>query len=230
MTGVSDDDPEPCPRIWDKTRRVWSDSWKEHLTDFELQLIEKDTPRMKERIADHLPEPKTLTEIANYGIEHPEQATCAIAEIMHQLYNTDEYNVLVAIDGYSDWFRPSEYTSFRYANSGYNIPPYDIALCRLFMKFDGHFIRNGFKICSSTHERYFGHLFTPDLIDSPTGFDVEMQPLQLNDFRSALHYFKMTNRIAVAMPEWKVESWHMETQGNWKCLWETYHQTGAIPL
>lgn len=101
---------------------------------------------MQERLSDHLPEPKTLQEIAEYGIKHPEQATCALAEIMHQLYNQDDANVMVAIDGYSDWFRPSEYTSFRYANSGYNIPPYDLALVRLFMKFDGHMIRNGFKI------------------------------------------------------------------------------------
>ena len=135
---------------------------------------------------------------------------------MNQLYNQDAANVLVAIDGYSDWFRPSEYTSFRYANNGYNIPPHDIAIPRLFMKFDGHKIRNGFKICSSTQESYFGHLFTPDMIDSPHGFDVEIQPLHLNDFRNAVNYMQMTGRLVTKVDEWKVEAMHMESQGNWK--------------
>jgi small subunit ribosomal protein S29 len=146
MTGVSDDEPEPCPRIYDKRRHTWSDAWKDHLTEMELKQIAKDTPRMNSRISDHLKAPETLIEIANYGIENSDYATCAIAEIVNQLYNQDETNVLIAIDGYSDWFRPSEYTSFRYANYGYNIPPHDIAIPRLFMKFDGHKIRNGFKI------------------------------------------------------------------------------------
>lgn len=146
MTGVSDDDPEPCPRIYDKRRHTWSDAWKDHLTEMELKQIAKETPRMQSRISDHLKTPETLIEIANYGIENSDYATCAIAEIVNQLYNQDETNVLIAIDGYSDWFRPSEYTSFRYANYGYNIPPHDIAIPRLFMKFDGHKIRNGFKI------------------------------------------------------------------------------------
>ena len=195
MTGISDDEPEPCPRIWDNQRKVWSDAWKQHLTDFELKEIAENTPKMMERISDHLKEPKTLSEIAEYGINNSDQAISAIAEILNQLYNQDQTNVLVAIDGYSDWFRPSMYKSFRYPSKRYFIPPYDIALPRLLMKFDGHFIRNGFKLCTSTQESYFGHLFTPDLIDSPEGFNAEMKPLHLNEFRYAINYFRMTQRM-----------------------------------
>jgi len=75
MTGISDDEPEPCPRMWDHKRKIWSDTWKDHLTEFELKQIAKDTPRMKERISNHLKAPETLSEIADYGINHPEQAT-----------------------------------------------------------------------------------------------------------------------------------------------------------
>lgn len=175
-TGVHDDELATCAtdengiqyfREYDPRRRVWNDAWKDHLTEMELKQITKDTPKMLERVSHFLKEPKTLMEIAEYGIENPEQATCAIGEIVNQLYNTDEANVLVSIDGYTDWFRPSEYTSFRYANSGYFVPPHDIAIPRLFMRFDGHKIRNGFKICSSTHESYFNHKITPDMINSP---------------------------------------------------------------
>jgi small subunit ribosomal protein S29 len=230
MTGISDEEAEPCPRIWDQQRRVWSDAWRDHLTEFEIQQIENDTPRMEGRISDFLKEPKTLSEIAQYGIENPDQSTCAIAEIMNQLYNQDEANLLVAIDGYSDWFRPSEYTSFRYANSGYNIPPYDLAIPRLFMKFDGHMIRNGFKLCTSTQESYAGHLFTPDFIDSPEGFNAEMQPLHLNEFRYAVNYFRLTSRVNLDTPEERIEAMHMESQGNWKAFWEAYWKMGITKL
>lgn len=38
-TGVKDGDPEPVPRYWDAKRKVWSDSWKEFLFDFEIKNI-----------------------------------------------------------------------------------------------------------------------------------------------------------------------------------------------
>jgi len=28
ITGVRDDEPEPCPRVWDETRKTWNDDWK----------------------------------------------------------------------------------------------------------------------------------------------------------------------------------------------------------
>jgi hypothetical protein len=225
MTGIHDDEPEPCPRVFDTRRRVWSDSWKDHLTEFELKQIAQDTPKMKERISDFLKEPKTLIEIADYGIENPEQATCAIAEILHQLYNQDETNVLVAIDGYTDWFRNSEYSSFRYANSGYSIPPYDIAIPRLLMKFDGHKIRNGVKICSSTQEGFFNHLTTPDMLDSPKCYNVEMQPLHLNEFRNACRFFQLTQRLIEDINEQRIEEMYMESQGSWRGLYESSFRT-----
>ena len=83
-TGIHDDELETCHtdkngikyfREYDPRRRVWNDAWKDHLTDMELKQIAKDTPKMLERISQFLEKPKTLIEIANYGIENPEQAT-----------------------------------------------------------------------------------------------------------------------------------------------------------
>jgi small subunit ribosomal protein S29 len=57
------------------------------------------------------------------------------------------------MDGYNDWLKPSEYVSFRYENQRHlrgRIPPQDIAMVRLLMKFDGHMAKNGFKLLSTT--------------------------------------------------------------------------------
>jgi len=117
------------------------------------------------RISSVLKEPQTLLDIANAGIKNERLATSAIAEIVHQLYNQDHKHVLISIDQYSDWFRPSNFMSFRYANDNrYKIPPYHIALVRLFLKFDGHKIRNGFKLCASSQEDMFNSRFDPKSI------------------------------------------------------------------
>jgi len=83
-TGTHDDELESCHtdsqgiknfREYDPRRRVWNDAWKDHLTEMEIKQISKDTPKMMERISDLLKKPETLLDIANYGIENPDQAT-----------------------------------------------------------------------------------------------------------------------------------------------------------
>lgn len=109
---------------------------------------------------EYLPKPKTLAEIAQYGIDNPLFATNALGEIIDQLYNQEEKNVLIAVDQYNDWFRPSEFRSFRYANENkYYIPPQDLSLVRMFMNFDGHFIKNGFKLFTASSEDLFASQF-----------------------------------------------------------------------
>lgn len=41
---------------------------------------------MNYRLSDKLRDPKTIIEICDYGISHPELATNCIAEILEQLY------------------------------------------------------------------------------------------------------------------------------------------------
>jgi hypothetical protein len=40
-SGANDDDFEPCPRVWDPARKCWSDSWKEHLYDYEIKVLQQ---------------------------------------------------------------------------------------------------------------------------------------------------------------------------------------------
>jgi small subunit ribosomal protein S29 len=118
------------------------------------------------------------------------------------------------MDGYNDWMKASKYPSFRYDNDKRlkgHIPPYDIALIRLMMKFDGHMIRNGFKLLSTTHYRTYKHLCTPEMINFPGGYSHKVENLALNDFRNALLYYNLTDWMAEHFEEWEMESYYMET-------------------
>ena len=59
---------------------------------------------MEVRCSDKLPDPKKLIEIVDFGINNPDLATSALGEILEQLYKTDKHHVLMAFDGYNDWF------------------------------------------------------------------------------------------------------------------------------
>ena len=41
ISGVRDDEPEPCPRTWDPLRKTWTDDWKEHLFEHEIDHYQK---------------------------------------------------------------------------------------------------------------------------------------------------------------------------------------------
>ena len=85
---------------------------------------------MRKRLSQKCDDPKKLMDIVQAGIDDPELATNAIAEILEQLHHQDDHHVLFALDGYNTWLRPSSYDSFRYMNDpklkGF-IPPRDLA-------------------------------------------------------------------------------------------------------
>jgi len=154
LTGVKDGDPEPCPRVWDTKRLKWSDDWKLNLFENELSSWNAKYETMMTRLSEQLHDPKTLMDIADFGIENPLLATNAIAEILEQCYKSDKYKTMVTVDNLNTWYQPSGFISFRYENErglrGF-IPPHDLALCRLFIRFDGQFIRNGVKLMATSH-------------------------------------------------------------------------------
>lgn len=204
-SGVHDFDPEPCPRVWDPKRKVWSDSWKEFLFDLEIKMIQKEYEQMSVRCSDKLKDPKKVMDIIKFGIENPDLATSCLGELLQQLYHTNKHRVIFVMDGYNDWFKKSEYSSFRYENSNTHrgtIPPKDFALVRMLMKFDGHMMNNGFKLLATTHHRQFNHLCTPDMINFPDGYHAKVDNLALNDFRSMLQYYTLTEWMPDMMREW----------------------------
>lgn len=182
---------------------------------------------MNYKAADKLPDPKKLIDIVNLGLTEPELATCCFGEILEQLYHSKKFHVLWCLDGINDWFKPSDYLSFRYENSnklGGRIPPQDIAMVRMLMKFDGHFSRNGFKLMSTTHLRQFNHLATPDMFNFPDGYSAKVDNLALNDFRNMLLYYNITDWMPDYHKESEIESYFMETQGNWWAFHRSFNR------
>ena len=144
MTGVHEDDDEPCPRTWDPIRQCWSDDWKSFLYDVELKFLDQRYKDLDYSLGQKCPEPKKMIDFIDAAMKDPYLATNAIAELMLQIYQQDQHHVLVTLDGFNTWLQPSGYNSFRYANdpmSKGRIPPRDIALVRLMLKFDGHMLR-----------------------------------------------------------------------------------------
>lgn len=63
------------------------------------------------------------------------------------------------------------------------------------------------------------------MIESPKCYNVEMQPLHLNEFRNAVRYFQYIGKTWSDIQEWRIEEMYMEAQGSWKGLYESYFQT-----
>jgi small subunit ribosomal protein S29 len=104
ISGVKDSEPEPCPRVWDAKRQVWSDSWKEQLYDIEIKNLTAKYETMNYRLSDKLADPKLLMQLVDEGINNPEVATNAIAEVLEQLYISDKFKTMIAVDNYNNWY------------------------------------------------------------------------------------------------------------------------------
>jgi len=219
--GVHENDPEPAPNYYDPERKVY---WKDHekFDHAEEKAINDKLDRdFEPPMAKHLFQPKSLLQIVNFGIDNPIYSTNAIYELLEQLYNIESHFVLICVDQYSLLFRPSVYPSYRYENDKYlkgKIPPYHMALCRAFLHFDGHKIKNGFKLCASgIPEKLFRHEFKPDDIYFPKGYQVEMKGLLLDDYRKMLSYYHHVKlwRPSDVEDHFSHEWLWMQTQGNW---------------
>ena len=219
ISGVKDGDPEPCPNTWDPVRERWSDDWKLNLFDSEIQNLNAKYETMNYRVGDRLRDPKKMIEICDFGIKNPDLATCALAECLEQLYHTDNYKVLMTVDNLNTWYQPSGFISFRYENdrnlNGF-IPPMHLALVRLFIKFDGHMIRNGVKLMATSHYHQHNHIDDWQRLGGFEGYQQKVDNLTLDDFRSAMRYYMFTGWYMhhTLEQEWQLENAFMECQGN----------------
>jgi hypothetical protein len=93
------------------------------------------------------------------------------------------------------------------------------------MKFDGHLIRNGFKLCASSQEKMFNSKFDPEMIGFPKGYHSEVQPLRLNDVRNLIHYLMITGVCQKQFDDWEIESMYMESQGNFGMIFDSIYKT-----
>ena len=222
-SGVHENDPEPVPNYYDPERKVFFKDFERFYHPQEKSVMDEEDKVIEIPLGKKLKNPKTLLDIVQYGIDHSLYSNNAIYELLEQLYNLESHNVLICVDEYNFLFRPSKYPSFRYSNDKFlkgRIPPYHMSLCRAFLHFDGHKIKNGFKIvASSITDHLDRHKFIPDDIYFPKGYDFLMKGLLLDDYRSLLEYY---HNVKMWRPSEKeeddgneIESLWMQTQGNW---------------
>ena len=107
ISGLKDGEPEPCPKVWDPERQTWTDAWKEHLYDFEIKGLQQKYEEMNIRCSTQLSDPKKLIDIIDHGIANPDLATSCFGELLEQMYQSDKFHTLFAIDGFNDWLKPS---------------------------------------------------------------------------------------------------------------------------
>lgn len=218
MTGVKDGDPQPCENTWDPIREKWSDDWKMNLFETEIQNAKALYETMDYRLSDRLRDPKKMIDICDYAIKHRDAnlATNALAECLEQLYHTDKYKTLFTVDNINMWYQPSSYLSFRYENeralNGF-VPPLHLALCRMFIRFDGHMVRNGVKLMATSHHHQFNHIDDYKRLGMFNGYQQKVSNLTLDEFRQSLKYYGYTGWMTGDgyEHEWNVESVFMET-------------------
>lgn len=169
-------------------------------------------------LAQRLPNPSTLLDIVEFGLKNTDYCTNAIAEVLEQVYHLDSHATLITIDDYNWFYRPTNNPSYIYQNiktlDGF-VPPYHIALARLFMKFDGHMIKRGFKVAGTSNFSITRHHFEPRKIHFPEEFCHEMRPMRVNDVANFLaHFYENTlDTQRVRTDEYYQTLW-MESQGN----------------
>lgn len=217
LAGVHAHEPPPVPDFYIPSRKTWFYATDRLLSEEERSEEAEHREELNTRLTDVLPRPQTLREIARFGVEQPLYATACLAELLEQAYASTE-PVLIVIDDYNWLYRPSDFPSFRYVDMpGLNnrVPAYHLALARLFMRFDGHLIRNGFKLAATSDYSIPRHHFTPDKINFPTSVGQELHGADAEYFANFCAYCRDQNldNTGETSPEFVPMVW-MENQGN----------------
>ena len=220
IVGVHDKEENPVPNFYIEDRQTYFYESDKFRSEEEMTLMAREQEHLNVRLKDKLAQPKNLLEIAEFGFKNENFCTNCLAEILEQVYNTDKASVLVVIDDFNWFFRPTNNPAFYYFNvkslSG-QVPPYHVALCRLFMRFDGHLIKNGFKLAGTSNFSIARHLFEPHKINFPEEFCQKLEGMQLKDVENFLAYCYENGLDKEPDRNWEyyMSIW-TETQGNYE--------------
>lgn len=172
------------------------------------------------RMTTHLPAPKTLQDIVTFGLRNHVYSTNAICEVLEQLQHMDNFNSLVLVDEFSDFFKPTMQPSAKYANykeMGSCIPSSDLALGRAFMRLDGHRFKNGAKVVASSEFKDPKKTFDFKKVDVLPHYMMNVEPMTLNDFRMMCVFYKSSGFLSAMFSEQDIQVAYMHSQGNWRC-------------
>lgn len=118
-----------------------------------------------------LPEPKTVLDILEAGIKNPQYSTCAMGEVLQQVYESNQL-VVELIDDFSWLYKGTVYRNYKYYNDSHlfgAIPPYHLAHCRFFVNLDGNKLKRGLKVVASSIGHLYKHHFDINKIMLPQG-------------------------------------------------------------
>lgn len=217
LAGVHAKEPEPVPNFYIPERQTFFYETDRLLMDEEVAAMKEEMAQMDKRLTDELPRPRSLADIVRFGIENELYATACLAELLEQAYASPD-PVLVVIDDYNWLYRPTNFASFRYVDVkglGGKVPPHHLSLARLFMKFDGHLIRNGFKLAATSNYSISRHHFTPAKISFPAEACFELKGAEQTHFRNFCAYCRDSglDNTGHSSEDYAKMVW-MENQGN----------------
>lgn len=222
FAGEKDGAYEAFPTLWDEQREIFTDAWKQFPFAKSIDDIARHSPDQAQRISDFLPNPKNLLDIANFGLDNPRFATNAIAEILHNVKLNKEIKTMILIDEYNEFFKPTNFVSFRFANEyKLKIPPYALALVKLLINFDGHLLYNGVKVCATSTGKLYKHECDAKKLNFPEAYSMKVKNLALGEFRNAMHHLGVCKRANwTQTSEYQIKKNYTMTQGNFKELFE----------
>ena len=227
LAGHHQDDPDPVPKIFDADRKCWNDDWRKLFPNEKIKEVWETVAKKQLELLDRKhKQPKKLIDIITPALKDPVLCTTAIAELMVQLKQTNACKVFVGIDEYNEWYLNSGIPSFRYENDPMtrgHIPAHDFAIPHMMMRLDGHKMKNGFKLFSTSNWRFAHHICTPEKISFVDGYSIEIENMRLDDFRRSLKYFAIAGYSKVFL-EWEIERYYMECQGNIRDFHKSYFE------
>lgn len=221
FTGCHENEPIAVPNTYDEWTQSYMYDSDKFLFPGELQANLNEQRHWKTKLKEKLPSPKTVLELCKFAEKEPDYTTNIIAEVIEQLQDQEVYPVFTAVDDYNYFYRRTVFPSFRYDNKKLKgfVPPYHMALCRMFMRMDGHKFKNGYKLVASSNYHLYKHVFSPEKIDHPRGFSLKLEGVKLDYFRNAMYHYTNLNLLKEdVVDESLIQQFYVESQGNWGIL------------
>ena len=178
------------------------------LAEYQEQIT---LPSMRER----LPEPRTLWDIVDFGIQNEAFATQAVYELFQQLRVQTTFPLLVVADEVNETLPVSQYVSKRYDDTRFNgyIPGYHLCMSRLFSRFDGEKYKRGVLLHSTSWRMRNRRNFRCELLGFKPNEIKIVKEFSPDEFANYVAHYHLQD-IIFNFPKDRVDYFYMLTQGN----------------
>uniref|UniRef100_A0A0G4HZP7 Small ribosomal subunit protein mS29 n=1 Tax=Chromera velia CCMP2878 TaxID=1169474 RepID=A0A0G4HZP7_9ALVE len=225
--GFDPDQPIPAEGItrrWRRSKKVFERSLKRR------QEVESSVAASKERVRlwhefrsdvelpslrDRLPNPKSLWEICEFGMDHEAFAVQSAYELFQQLKRQTKFPLMIAVDDWSDLFHVSQFLSIVYDSTQFDgwIPAYHLTMPRLLCRWDGGQFKRGVKVCATSWYSNNPRDFRPELHGIRKDEVVQVPNFSPHEFATYVAYMQR-KRVIKNFPLGKLEYFRMMCGGN----------------